>query len=370
MIEMTDWKAEVKMNANPYIDNGNNSIRYDMKDLNSLKKHVVILGILVGILTAVAITAFGIWGTRSTVKDYQVAIMAVSMYGTPVFVLFFLKYLVKWGNCRNYLAKLKMRKMQIPERKEDYHCNLAELVTGEMAELESENRVAVWEVVMSVVPMICFLGWEIYLVIEYSAASDVILLAAPVFLFWTFVILQTVLHCSEKKYKDETNPDPARKPRASFFSFLAFVLFFAMVSVYWMGMVQSMADYVDRSVEEKDVSFLSGINTAATCALYNVNVDSPKMFVIVFEKDGYRIEDSENGAADAETQGFIEEFKNLTNHDAVSLSTINDNLGSRTYGTLEKLEITVDAWSGSTKLVATPQRKGVDPLVISSGTEK
>ena len=345
----------------------NNYIRFDVEDLEMLKKHARILGILLGALVVCVFLMGELIGLEISVLS--IAIFMSCVYAIPIVVLVLAEHLVKWGNCYNYLAKLKKRKMRVPERKGLFHCDLAELVTEETRELECENSVAVWEVVISVVPMICFLGWETYLAIEYSAASDVILLAVPVFFFWAFLILQTVLHCSEKKYKDETNPDPARKPRASFFSFLAFVLFFAMVSVYWMGMVQSMADYVDRSVEEKDVSFLSGINTAATCALYNVNVDSPKMFVIVFEKDGYRIEDSENGAADAETQGFIEEFKNLTNHDAVSLSTINDNLGSRTYGTLEKLEITVDAWSGSTKLVATPQRKGVEPLVISNGAK-
>ena len=354
------------MSASPY-GNDNNTIRFDGTDLNSLKKHVVILGIPVGILAAVILMSFGIWGTSSGIKDYQIAIGVGSLYALPVWGLFFLKYLIKWGNCRNYLAKLKMRKMQIPERKEDFHCNLTELVTEETRELERENGTAIWKVAISVVPAVCFLAWGAYLTLEYSA--EVIPLTIPVFLFWAFVILQTVLHCSERKYKDETNPDPTRKPRASFFSFLAFVLFFAIASACWMGMVQSMANYVDRSVKDRDVSFLSGINTAALCSLHDLNDDSMGKFTIVIEKDRLRIEGSDKDLTEEEARDFIETFMALTDDAAGSLETVNEELDSRAFGTLEKLEIIVDVQAGSTKLVATPKKKGVEPLVISSGGE-
>ena len=345
----------------------NNYIRFDVEDLDMLKKHARILWILLGALVVCVFLMGELIGLEISVL--KIAIFMSCLYAIPIVVLVLAERLVKWGNCYNYLAKLKKRKMRVPERKGLFHCDLAELVTEETRELECENSVAVWEVVISVVPMICFLGWETYLAIEYSAASDVILLAVPVFLFWAFVILQTVRHCSEKKYKDETNPDPARKPRASFFSFLAYVSFFAVASALWMGMVQSVTVLMDHGVEDRDESFLSKINTAAICSLQNLNEDSMETFTIVIENDGYRIEGSDKDLTEAEVNDFMETFMALTDDAVSSLETVNEELDSRAYGTLEKLEITVDVRARSTKLVATPQRKGVEPLVISNGAK-
>jgi hypothetical protein len=136
-----------------------------------------------------------------------------------------------------------------------------------------------------------------------------------------------------------------------------------------MGMVQSMANYVDRSVKDRDVSFLSGINTAALCSLHDLNDDSMEKFTIVIEKDRLRIEGSDKDLTEEEARDFIETFMALTDDAAGSLETVNEELDSRAYGTLEKLEIIVDVQARSTKLVATPQKKGVEPLVISSGGE-
>ena len=60
----------------------------------------------------------------------------------------------------------------------------------------------------------------------------------------------------------------------------------------------------------------------------------------------------------------MDEFSNLTDGRAASLTEINNTLKSGLYGTLEKLEIIVDGRTGSTKLVATPKKKGWKPLVI------
>lgn len=255
--------------------------------------------------------------------------------------------------------------MRVPERKGLFHCDLAELVTEETRELECENSVAFIEVMLSIFPMLCFLAGAFYLASEYSVSKDLLLLAVPVFLLWAVVILHAILHCSDKKYKDETNPDPARKPRASFFSFLAYVSFFAVASALWMGMVQSVTVLMDHSVEDRDESFLFKINTAAICSLQNLSEDSMETFTIVIENDGYRIEGSDKDLTEAEVNDFMETFMALTDDAVSSLETINEELDSRAYGTLEKLEITVDVRARSTKLVATPQKKGVEPVVIT-----
>ena len=276
----------------------------------------------------------------------------------------FIRYLGKWGSCRCYLAKLKKRKMLVPERKEYFHYDLAELVTEETTEMKREDDGAFLEVVLSIVPLLNFYAWRNYLISEYTAEKGLITFAVPVLIFWAFIVFKMVLSCSKRKYKEETNPDPTRKPRVSFFPFLAFIIVLALVSAFWMYFIQVTVSYLESSYRAKDESFFSDMYLTAISALPDANNESLGEFSIVFEKDGYRVEGPSKDQADGTIEKFMDDFLNLMDGKADSLTVIRDNLSSSVYGTLESLEIIVDGRTGSIKLVAIPQKKGWKPLVI------
>jgi len=338
-------------------DNDNNFIRYDRTDFNRLTKCVLIFGILFGVLLLMECLAW-----RTTLRFSKFLLYLFSVLHVVPFI--FIWILVKWGACYAYLTKLKKRKMLVPERKEDFQYNLLELVTKETRELEHENRVAFLEVALSLVMTICFLVWENNLILEYTTENGALILTVPVLGFWFFMVLRTVFHCSKRKYKEETNPDPARKPRASFFSFLAFVIFCAVASALWIFGVLIFVQLVEHDEKNRDTKFLTDMNLAAVSALNNLNEESLEEFSVIFEKNGYRVECSQKDQADVAIQKFMDEFSNLTDGRAASLTEINNTLKSGFYGTLEKLEIIVDGRTGSTKLVVTPKKKGWKPLVI------
>ena len=343
----------------------NNYIRFDLEDLKSLKKHVWVLGLLVVSIAVILFVLFKTWGNDQSVNDYQVLIMTCFLYAFPIAILFFLKYLVKWGTCYNYLAKLKKRKMLLPEKKEDYHVNLEELVTKETRELENEQGSDVLRIACSVAALIGFGVWVANMNNLYPASHGVIILAAPVLLFWIGYVIYTALRFPEEKFKDETNPDPTRRPKNSFTSYLVRTASFVVASFIWVSGVESLASFDEHDSRSSDLKYLSQMRAAAFCALHNLSDEAPEPILIVFEKDGYRIGNLSKGMTDHGMQNFMGEFMALMDMETVSLDVVNEKLCSRAYGTLDSLEFTVDARAGSVELVAMPHGKDAEPVVIT-----